>query len=85
MTTDLTPQDRALAELLAVEQGGVMPLRTAAGGHDVYRQLAAEKLIKPDPASGRYKLTAAGRAQAAAAQGRARAGSVGGSALRGVK
>ncbi len=67
------PADRALLELLAVERGGVSPLRTASGDNGVFRRLYADNLIEPDPKSGRYLLTPAGRARAEAAHSRLQA------------
>lgn len=79
----MKPTDRALLDLLAVERGGMMPLRTGAGDNGVYEQLHARKLVRPDPKSGRYVLTAAGREQAEAAQSQLRGG--GGTTLRTVR
>jgi hypothetical protein len=60
-----TAETRALTNLLAVERGGMMPLRAVGGvGDDVYAALHRAGLVTIDRASGRYVLTSAGRARA---------------------
>ncbi len=83
----LSAADQALVTLLAVEQGGVAPLRAVAATNDPFPQLFADKLVTPGP-GGRFVLTAAGRQRATEARDRAKAGtrvgSVSGCSLKAV-
>jgi len=83
LTTALTPADRALCSLLAMEEGGVVTLQTS-GGPGPLPQLLAEQLVKAGP-GGRFVLTAAGREKAIAARTKARGGSIGAQPLQAVR